>query len=198
MAAGVGIGGYSRSVREPPDDDDIIDDVERGRGSSGSPMTSKMMSSSAPISSHARPAHLPPNPDPVLAARGLPDYAALLAAELGAAAQAATEPAVSPLGVGEVVLSARELTGISQRLLAARAETTQASITAIESGKRLPTVRMLMRLVRAAGLELVVGLRKPGAGAPIVVGALVPNEDDGLADYLPIQTLSPFEGPQDR
>jgi hypothetical protein len=26
----------------------------------------------------------------------------------------------------------------------------------------------------------------------------VPNEDDGLADYLPIQTLSPFEGPQDR
>jgi transcriptional regulator with XRE-family HTH domain len=186
-------------VREPRDDDDIKDDVERARGISASQMTSKMMSSTeAPISSHARSAHLPPNPDPVLAARGLPDYTALLAAELGVAAQAVTRPAASPLGVGEVVLSARELTGISQRLLAARAETTQASVTAIESGKRLPTVRMLMRLVQAAGLELVIGLRRPGAGDPIVVGALVPNEDDGLADYLPIQALSPFEGPQDR
>lgn len=161
-------------------------------------MTSKMMSSVASVSSNARPAHLPPNPDPILAARGLPDYTALLAAELGAAAQAATGHAMSALGVGEVVLSARELTGISQRLLAARAETTQASVTAIEGGKRLPTVRMLMRLVQAAGLELVVGLRRPGAGEPIVLGALVPNEDDGLADYLPIHTLSPFEGTNDR
>ena len=105
---------------------------------------------------------------------------------------------MSSLGVGEVVLSARELTGISQRLLAARAETTQASVTAIESGKRLPTVRLLMRLVGAAGLELVVGLRKPGAEVPIVIGALVPNEADGLADYVPIQALSPFDGPLDR
>jgi transcriptional regulator with XRE-family HTH domain len=185
-------------VREPPDDDDIIDDVERGRGSSESPVTSKMMSSAASLSSHARPARPPPNPDPVLAARGLPDYTALLAAELGAAAQAATEHAVSPLGVGEVVLSARELTGISQRLLAARAETTQASVTAIENGKRLPTVRMLMRLVRAAGLELVVGVRRPGAGEPTVLGALVPNGDDGLADHVPITALSPFQGPNDR
>jgi hypothetical protein len=56
---------------------------------------------------------------------------------------------------------------------------------------------MLMRLVQAAGLELVVGLRKPGAPEPIVVGSLVPNDDDGLADFLPIRTLSPFDGPRD-
>ncbi len=161
-------------------------------------MTSKMMSSAGSGSSHERPAHPPPNRDPILAARGLPDYAALLAAELEAAAQAETRQTVSPLGVGEIVLSARELTGISQRLLAARAGTTQASITAIESGKRLPTVRMLIRLVQAAGLELVIGLRKPGAPEPIVVGALIPNDDDGLADFLPIRTLSPFDGPRDR
>jgi transcriptional regulator with XRE-family HTH domain len=187
-----------RSMRESLADDDIVDDVDRGQGSSASPMTSKMMSSADIGSSHERPAHPPPNRDPVLAARGLPDYTALLAAELEAAARAANKHAVSPLGVGEVVLSARELTGISQRHLAARAETTQASVTAIESGKRLPTVRMLMRLVGAAGLELVVGLRKPGAPEPIVVGALVPNDDDGLADFLPIRTLSPFDGPRDR
>ena len=156
-----------------------------------------MMSSTVSVSSDARPAHPLPNPDPVLAARGLPDYTALLKAELGAAAQA-TDHAVSSLGVGEVVLSARELTGISQRLLAARAETTQASVTAIESGKRLPTVRLLMRLVGAAGLELVVGLRKPGAEVPIVIGALVPNEADGLADSVPIRALSPFDWPLDR
>jgi transcriptional regulator with XRE-family HTH domain len=185
-------------VREFRGDDDIVDDVDRGRGSSASRMTSKMMSSTVSATSAARPAHPPPNPDPVLAARGLPDYRALFAAELGAAAQAATEHAMSPLGVGEVVLSARELTGISQRLLAARAETTQASVTAIESGKRLPTVRMLIRLVQAAGLELVVGLRRPGASEPISLGALVPNETDRLADYMPITELSPFDGPYDR
>jgi hypothetical protein len=54
-----------------------------------------------------------------------------------------------------------------------------------------------MRLVQAAGLELVIGLRTPGAPEPIVVGALVPNDDDGLADFLPIRTLSPFDGPRD-
>ncbi|HWC72031.1 MAG TPA: helix-turn-helix transcriptional regulator [Actinomycetota bacterium] len=157
-----------------------------------------MMSSPISVSWDAGPAHPPANPDPVLAVRGLPDYTALLKAELGAAAEAATEHAVSSLGVGEVLLSARELTGISQRLLAARAETTQASVTAIEGGKRLPTVRLLMRLVGAAGLELVVGLRKPGAEVPIVIGALVPNEADRLADYIPIRALSPFDGPFDR
>jgi transcriptional regulator with XRE-family HTH domain len=44
----------------------------------------------------------------------------------------------SSLGVGEVVLSAGELSGLSQRILAARAGTSQAAITEIETGKRLP------------------------------------------------------------
>jgi len=140
----------------------------------------------------------PPNPDPALAARGLPDYSALLAAELAAAAAVTTGSTPSSLGVGELILSARELTGSSQRTLASRAGTSQGAVTAIETGNRLPTIRSLMRLVEAAGLELVVGLRKPGAEAPIVIGALVPNEADGLADYVPIRALSPFDGPLDR
>jgi transcriptional regulator with XRE-family HTH domain len=137
----------------------------------------------------------PPHPDPALAARGLPDFVALLSAELAAMVAHPNPLPVSSLGVGEVVLSARELAGLSQRVLAARAGTSQAAITEIETGKRLPTIRTLMRLVDAAGLELVVGLRRPGAATPTALGALLPNVDDGLADFLPMTAASPFDGP---
>ncbi|MGZ8614714.1 MAG: hypothetical protein ACXWX4_08530 [Actinomycetota bacterium] len=92
-----------------------------------------------------------PHPDPELAARGLPDFTALLATELATAAAPPNRHALSSLGVGELVLSARELSGSSQRALAARAGTSQAA---------------------------------------------VPNASDGLADYVPMRTPSPFEGPR--
>lgn len=139
-----------------------------------------------------------PHPDPVLSARGLPDFSALLAAELAAAAKISSERAPSSLGVGELILSARELTGLSQRALASRAGTSQAAVTSMETGKRLPTVRTLMRVAAGAGLELVVGLRRPGAAAPVALGALIANADDGLADYIPLAAPSPFEGPPGR
>ena len=122
-----------------------------------------------------------PHRDPALAARGLPDFTALLDAELAAAedAQELGSGRTSPLGVGELILSARELTGLSQRALASKAGTSQAAVTAMETGNRVPTVRTVMRLAEAAGLELVVGLRKPGADAPVVLGALVPNSTTG-------------------
>jgi transcriptional regulator with XRE-family HTH domain len=178
-------------VREPRGGDDTDDDLDSGvkrprrdREASLTPM----VSSSDP----------PPNPDPALAARGLPDYSALLAAELAAAAEETMGSTPSSLGVGELILSARELTGLSQRALASRAVTSQGAVTAIETGNRLPTIRSLVRLVEAAGLELVVGLRRPGARDSIVLGALVSNQADGLADYVPITALSPFDGPPDR
>ncbi|HEY5906037.1 MAG TPA: helix-turn-helix transcriptional regulator [Actinomycetota bacterium] len=139
-----------------------------------------------------------PHADPELAARGLPDFTALLAAELATAAAPPDTHALSSLGVGELVLSARELIGLSQRTLAAFAGTSQNAVTAIETGNRLPTIRSLMRLVEGAGLELVVGLRRPGADQPVVLGALVSNADDGLADFLPLRAPSPFDGPPDR
>ena len=127
----------------------------------------------------------PPHPDPALSARGLPDFSALLAAELAAAGAMPTAQTRSSLGVGELILSAREFTGMPQRALASRAGTSQAAVTAIETGNRLPTVRTLMRLLDAAGFELVVGLRRPDAPAPMALGALVAG-DDGLADYVPV------------
>jgi transcriptional regulator with XRE-family HTH domain len=171
--------------------DPRVDDTDSGVKT----VRSDREASLTPIGRSSRP---PPHPDPALAARGLPDYSALLAAELAAMAAEATRSTPSSLGVGELVLSARELTGLTQRALALRAGTSQGAVAAIETGHRLPTIRSLMRLVQAAGLELVVGLRKPGVRDPLVVGALVPNEDDGLADFLPIRTLSPFDGPRDR
>lgn len=51
-----------------------------------------------------------------------------------------------------------------------------------------------MRVATGAGLELVVGLRRPGAAAPVALGALIANADDGLADYIPLAAPSLFEG----
>lgn len=68
----------------------------------------------------------------------------------------------------------------------------------METGNRVPTVRTVMRLAEAAGLEFVVGLRRPGADAPVVLGALVPNLDDGLVDYVVLLATSIYEGPPDR
>jgi HTH-type transcriptional regulator / antitoxin HipB len=125
---------------------------------------------------------------------------ALLEAEL-AAAEAAQEAGAgrrSPLGVGELILSARELTGLSQRALASKARTSQAAVTAMETGNRVPTIRTAMRLAEAAGFELVIGLRKPGAAGPVALGALFPNADDGLVDYAALRVPSVYEGPPDR
>lgn len=147
---------------------------------------------------------------------GLPDYVALITAEIeaieaGRAAAARISEAVSPgtprpsgavasqkrypgassLGVGELLLTARELTGLTQSQLAARASTSQSAISAMETGNRLPSVRTLMRIAEAAGFELVVGLREPGAATtPTVLGALIADPEDDLADFVPIRTPS--------
>lgn len=52
---------------------------------------------------------------------------------------------------------ARRRAGLSQRELAARAGTSQATISAYEAGHKQPSVAVLDRLLRAAGAELHVG-----------------------------------------
>jgi transcriptional regulator with XRE-family HTH domain len=163
------------------------------------------------MESEIEPAHLTPEPDPISDSvstesggsprNGLPDFLAMLRAEIAAAKAtnaAGSAPPPSSLGAGEIVLAARERTGYSQRRLASALRSSQPSIAAIESGHRVPTVRTLIRVAEATGLELVVGLRSPGAAEPFTLGALIANVDDGLADYVPMRTPSPFEGPPDR
>lgn len=48
--------------------------------------------------------------------------------------------------------------GLSLRALAARADTSHSTLSAYESGRKVPTVETLDRIVRAAGFELGVEL----------------------------------------
>jgi transcriptional regulator with XRE-family HTH domain len=127
--------------------------------------------------------------------------------EAGARAEVATPaPRLSPLGAGELILAAREVRGLSQRLLAERVKTSQPSLASLESGNRLPSVRTWLRVATAAGFDLVIGLRRRDAEPPdpddlrdlgfIVIGILDSNDQDGLADFRPLRLPSPFEGPR--
>ena len=116
-----------------------------------------------------------------------------------------TPPTPSPLGAGYLILVVRELTGLPQRALASRIGTSQPSLATLETGNRMPTLRTLMRIAHATGFELVIGLRRPGSRAPDpeaihaqgfdLLGALTPNPQDGLADFVVLREPSPFEGP---
>ncbi|HEX2195623.1 MAG TPA: helix-turn-helix transcriptional regulator [Actinomycetota bacterium] len=59
---------------------------------------------------------------------------------------------------GDLIRIARHEAGLSQRNLAKRAGTSQATLSAYESGKKSPTLDTLQRVVRAAGLDLRITL----------------------------------------
>jgi transcriptional regulator with XRE-family HTH domain len=111
------------------------------------------------------------------------------------------------LGGGYLVLVARELTGLSQRRLADEIGTSQSTLATIETGNRLPTIRTLLRVAEATGLELVLGLRRPVAPGPdhlairdlgfALLGTLHRDPDDGLANLLVLREPRPSEGPDD-
>lgn len=57
---------------------------------------------------------------------------------------------------GELIRTARERHGVSQRRLALRAGTDQAAVSRIERGEVSPTVETLERLLNALGEELLL------------------------------------------
>jgi transcriptional regulator with XRE-family HTH domain len=59
------------------------------------------------------------------------------------------------MDAASLLRTARVRAGLSQRALAAAADTSQAAVAAIESGRKQPTVATLERLLHAAGTELV-------------------------------------------
>ena len=93
--------------------------------------------------------------------------------------------------------------GLSQRALAVQIGSSQPSIATLESGNRLPTIRTLLRIADAVGLELVLGLRRPDDAKPddhaieqlgfALLGTLHPNAVDGLADYVVFLEPKPWE-----
>jgi len=124
----------------------------------------------------------------------------------GPTTQTPPPPRPSPLGAGYLILVVRELTGMSQRVLARSIGTSQPALATLETGNRTPTLRTLMRVADATGFELVIGLRRPNnppanpdalrAQGFDLLGTLKPNPQDGLADFVVLREPSPLEGPR--
>lgn len=55
---------------------------------------------------------------------------------------------------GTLVRLARLRSGLSQRELATRAGTSQPTLAAYETGRKAPSLKTLMRILKAAGFEL--------------------------------------------
>lgn len=90
-------------------------------------------------------------------------------------------PSWLPNGAANLLRTAREQAGLTQRELALRARTTQSVVARIELGAASPSWRTLQRLVRAAGCELAASVT-PGSDAL----------DPSLLDDVPrILRLSP-------
>lgn len=60
-----------------------------------------------------------------------------------------------------LIRTARRQAGLTQQALAARAATSQAAVSAYESGRRSPSVDTLARILDAAGFELRMRLTRP-------------------------------------
>lgn len=63
------------------------------------------------------------------------------------------------MGVGYLILKARAATGLTQAQLAKKVGTSQSTVARWESGAQVPSVRTLMKVAKATGYELAVGLR---------------------------------------
>lgn len=84
---------------------------------------------------------------------------------------------------------ARRRAGISQRELAERAGTSQATVSAYETGRKAPSVETLSRLLAAMGSRLAV---EPAAGAPVApTTAELRRAGRVLADVLELAEALP-------
>ena len=66
---------------------------------------------------------------------------------------------------------ARRQAGLTQQALAKRAGTSQAAVSAYESGRRSPSVDTLCRLLAAAGFEVRMRLAPPDTHVPSLTAA---------------------------
>jgi len=67
--------------------------------------------------------------------------------------------------IADIVREARRRAGLTQAALAARAGVPKSTVGRIESGARTPSVELVERLVRAAGLEVTISLSEPDPGS---------------------------------
>lgn len=105
------------------------------------------------------------------------------------------------IGLGYLVLTIREICGLSQSRLAARAGSSQPAIARLEAGRQVPTLNTLMMIADACGMHLVVGLADPDLDVAdlcmhdlTLLGVLQPNRSDHLPDFLVIREPPPWAG----
>jgi transcriptional regulator with XRE-family HTH domain len=109
-----------------------------------------------------------------------------------------TQPADGhAIGVGYLLLTMREVAGLSQRRLAKAAHTSQGAIARSESGSHTPSLPSLFRIANAVGYRVVLGLAAPEVATLdpatvqiddlALVGILVRDPLDGLPSFRVIR-----------
>lgn len=93
------------------------------------------------------------------------------------------------MDAGVEIRAARLRAGLSQAALAARAGTSQPTLSAYETGAKQPSVATLERLLAAAGMRLAVAPR----AAPVVTPSRAERERAGraLRDVLELAAALP-------
>jgi transcriptional regulator with XRE-family HTH domain len=91
------------------------------------------------------------------------------------------------MNAGDAIKRARIDAGLTQHALAARAGTSQATISAYESGRKQPSLETLDRVLAATGSQLAVVSRDPGRTFKDVLA---------LAEALPVSHRPTLEYPR--
>ena len=104
------------------------------------------------------------------------------------------------IGLGYLILTLRELAGLSQSKIAKRVGTGQPAIARLESGRQLPTANTLLKVASSCGMELVIGLADPELDPAdlclhdlTLLGILRPAPD-GLVDFFVVREPPPWAG----
>jgi uncharacterized protein len=104
------------------------------------------------------------------------------------------------MDAGDAIRRARLRAGLTQHALAARAGTSQATISAYESGRKRPSVETLDRVLAATGSRLAVvsgkrGVRRPTRRELARAGRRLRDVME-LADVLPSKHNRALEYPR--
>jgi transcriptional regulator with XRE-family HTH domain len=109
------------------------------------------------------------------------------------------------IGVGYIVLTLREIAGLSQRRLARAAGTSQGAISRAESGNHVPSLPSLFRFANTVGYRLIVGFAAPDVATLdpatveiddlALVGMLIRDPMDGLPCFRVLREPPPWAGP---
>lgn len=104
------------------------------------------------------------------------------------------------MDAGDAIRRARLRAGLTQHALAARAGTSQATISAYESGRKRPSVETLDRILTATGARLAVvpkrrRVRRPTRRELARVGRTLRDVIE-LAEALPVKHKRALEYPR--